>query len=78
MFNMSAEELVRLNKDAEEVLEYDRQKTTKPKLRCKLFGHKWYTHYLIPPPHSRRRTICNRCKISKIVYEERKLCKDCK
>lgn len=51
-------------------LKNDRENPPKPKLRCRMFHHHWFTHVMIPGRTTR--TICKRCKINKRVFEEMK------
>jgi hypothetical protein len=59
------EEQASFNSFADDVLRNDRENPPKPKLRCRIFGHKWFTHVLVPGPYTKWRTICDRCKINK-------------
>jgi hypothetical protein len=51
-----------------QTLQHDADNPPKPKLRCRIFGHKWFSHQL--PPGSR--TICWRCKVNPWAQEQLK------
>jgi len=52
----------------DKVLADDWTDPPKPKLRCRLFGHRWFIHRLEPGS----RTICDWCKINQDVYISQK------
>lgn len=57
---------------ANNTIENDFKNPPKPKVRCVIFGHRWYTHILIShmtQGFNTYRTICNRCKINQDVLE---------
>lgn len=71
LFTILPEERARYEAFAEQTLADDREHPPKPKLRCRLFGHKWFSHVLVPHPYTQWRTICDRCKINQDVAEGR-------